>query len=367
VEVEERNSGYVETGLGYNTYFGYSVAFEVGHKNLAGHGRKLSYHTDASMQDEKFRFDTRHIIVDFMWPWIARTPMDGKLVFFDNIDHDIGFKLRSFGTEVGVLSVLTKLFYNLKATRANEGLQKLWKYWTVYLDYEFAKDFIYKIDSDVDADPGEVQITLLKPSVSRYEVNNPFNPTRGVKAQLGSRLFGGLAWASPALQSQVHYLQANLQGSAYLGLYEIPDLGIFVFAQNLRFGHGQVLRETDIIPISRRYYLGGSTTLRGFAPNQVAPLGDDGRTPIGGNFLAQSNTELRIPLPKSLGLLLFFDAGDVTKDLEHFYVDLLRTSAGLGLRYMTPIGPISLDYGMKLNKRHYETLGEFYITIGNAF
>lgn len=367
VEVEERNSGYIETGLGYNTYFGYSVAFEVGHKNLAGHGRRLSFHTDASMSDERFIFDTRHMAVDFMWPWVARTPMDGKLTFFDNVDQDIGFNLRSFGTVVGVSTNLTKLFFNLKATRANEKLQKLWKYWTVGLEYEFAKDFIYNLDSDVDADPGEIQITILKPSVTRDEVNNPFNPTRGIKAQLGSRLTGSLSWAAPALQSQVHYLQASVQGSAYYGLFTIPKTGVMVFAQNFRFGHGQVLRETDIIPISRRFYLGGSTTLRGFSSNQIAPLGTDNRTPTGGNFLAQSNTELRIPLPKNLGVLLFFDAGDVSRDLEHFYLDLLRTSTGLGFRYMTPIGPISLDYGIKLNKRHYETPGEFYITIGNAF
>lgn len=367
VDLEERNAGYIENGIGYNTYFGYSAAFEVGHKNLAGHGRRISFHVDASMQDQHFRFDNRHMAIDFMWPWVARLPMDGKLTIFDNQTQEIGYNLRSFGSIIGVSTVLTKMFYNLRATHANDELQKIWRFWTVGLDYEFARDFIFHIDEEVDADHGEIQITTLSPIVIRDERNNPFHPTRGIKAQVGSINSARLIWASPALQSQVHYLQAIGQTAWYLGLFEIPEAGVFVVAQNFRVGHGQVLRETDVIPISRRFYLGGSTSMRGFAPGQISPLADDGRTPIGGNFFLQSNSELRIPLPANLGLLVFFDAGDVTKDFENFYIDLMRTSTGLGFRYMTPIGPISADYGIKLNKRPYETIGEFYITIGNAF
>jgi outer membrane protein assembly complex protein YaeT len=367
VEVSERNSGYIETGFGYNSYFGYSAAFEVGHKNLAGHGRRLSYHVDAAMKDEHFRFDNRHMVIEFTWPWVARLPMDGKVTLFDNQENEIGYDLRTFGSKVGLSMELPKLLYFMKATRGNKKFRRLWDFYSTSLEYEFARDFIFNIDPDVDEEQGEIQITTLTPTISRVERDNPFSPTRGVRATAGSYNSIKLNWSTPALQSQVHYLQEIARTSWYYGLFPITDWGKLVFAQNLVVGHGQALRETDKIPISRRFYLGGSTTIRGFGQNEISPLADDGSTPIGGNFYVQSNTELRVPLPSSLGVLMFFDAGDVTADYSSFYIDRMRATSGLGFRYVTPVGPISADYGIKLNRRPDETIGEFYITIGNAF
>ena len=367
VEVKERKSGYIETGLGYNSYFGYSLGFEVGHKNLAGFGRKISFYSDISMKDEEFRIDNRHVAINFVEPWIGVVPLDGKVTIFENQEEDIGYDLRSFGFILGIETVLTKLFYNLKATQPNESLQRMFRYWSMGLEYEYARDFIFNLDKDVDAEAGEIQITTLSPSITRDERNNPFNPTGGIKNLLGSVFKVTFIWSEPSLMSEINYMQLIGQTSLYWGMYEIRKIGKLVLAQNFRVGYGKPLRKNHEIPISRRFYLGGSTTVRGFGQNEIAPLANDGETPVGGNALLQSNTELRMPLPKSLGLLVFFDAGDVTKDFEHFYFDLMRTSSGLGFRYMTPIGPISADYGIKLNRRPGETFGEFYITIGNAF
>ena len=367
VEVKERNSGYVETEFGYNTYFGYSIGFEVGHKNLAGYGRKLSFYADVSMKDEEFRIDNRHVAINFVEPWLGVLPIDGKITIFENQEEEIGYDLRSFGVVLGVETVLTKLFYNLKSTQSNEPLQKLFRYWSVGLEYEYARDFIFNLDEDVDAQAGEIQITTLSPSITRDERNNPFNPTGGIKNLLGSVIKLQFIWSEPSLLSEINYLQVIGQTSVYWGMFKIRKIGKLVLAQNFRVGYGKALRMNHEIPISRRFYLGGSTTVRGFGQDEIAPLADDGETPVGGNALLQSNTELRIPLPKSLGLLAFFDAGDVTKDFDHFYFDLMRTASGIGFRYMTPIGPISADYGIKLNRLPRESFGEFYITIGNAF
>ena len=368
VDLKERNSGYIEYGLGYNTYFGYSASFEVGHKNLAGHGRRISYHVDGSMQDVHFRLDNRHMAVNFVWPWVARIPMDGKITIFDNQQQEIGYNLRQFGVTVGVSTYVPKLLNYMKSTRQNKDLRKLFNFYTLGTDYEYARDFIYELQPGVEQDPGLLQITVLQPSIMRDERDNPFNPTRGVKAQVGSVNKIYLRYSSPALMSQVHYLQAIAESSWYYGFVKLSDWGKLVFAQNFKVGHGQSLRDTDTIPISRRFYLGGSTSIRGFKPNSISPTAvDDTSLPIGGNFLVQSNTEFRVPLPKNLGILLFFDAGDVTATTNDFYIDLMRSSAGLGFRYITPIGPISADYGFKLDRRTDESIGEFAITIGNAF
>jgi outer membrane protein insertion porin family len=53
--------------------------------------------------------------------------------------------------------------------------------------------------------------------------------------------------------------------------------------------------------------------------------------------------------------------------MSNFYINTVRKSTGLGLRYGTPVGPIALAYGLKLDRRTGETFGEFFFTIGNAF
>jgi outer membrane protein insertion porin family len=79
------------------------------------------------------------------------------------------------------------------------------------------------------------------------------------------------------------------------------------------------------------------------------------------------NTELRIPLQYGFNLALFLDAGSVWfQGIPDAGFDL-RESSGLGLRYVTPVGPIALDYGWKLDRREGESASEWHFTIGAVF
>lgn len=363
VTVEERNSGYIEGGVGYNTYSGYQGAFEIGHKNLAGHGRKASFRTDVYFYDEQILFDQRTIALNFIWPWIARIPMDGEFTIKDDLRHSIGYDLRQLSATTALNVDFPKFFYRIKSTRRNEFVKWAAKYWSGVLAYSYSRDFIFNIDESMDQELGEVTIATISPQLTRDSRDNYYNPKSG-KVYMGM-----LEWGSPPLLSEVNYLKAIGQISwfepvhRWWGAKDGP-----VLALNFKAGHLQELRETDTVPINRRFYLGGSTTIRGFGQDQISVYADDGRTPVGGYFFGFSNTEIRTPVGDSaFGLLFFFDAGDVTAEFTDWYIDKLRTTAGMGARYLTPVGPISLDYGFKLNKEPHESLGEFYITIGNAF
>ncbi|MCB1153711.1 BamA/TamA family outer membrane protein [bacterium] len=378
VTVNERNSGYIETGLKYDTYSAFTAAWEIGHKNLAGHGRKLSFRTDVSFgaerfaeQDEKddigaslLRFDQRTAALNFVWPWVGRLPMDGELTLKDALTHQIGYDLRELSMEAGLKVELPKLFYFMDATRHNEAIRWAAKYWTGRLTYAFIRDFLFNVDETaVDEQSGEIQIATLTPQVIRDSRDNPFNPATG-KVYMAA-----LEWGSPPLLSQIAYLKSTGQVSWYepafrwWGATNGP-----VLAFNVKASHLQELRDTDTVPINRRLYLGGSTTIRGFGQDEISPVGDDGRTPIGGYFSAYSNVEIRTPIDDtSFGLLFFWDVGNVTDSFETWYIDKARTTTGMGFRYLTPVGPISADYGIKLNREPDESFGEFYITVGNAF
>jgi outer membrane protein insertion porin family len=370
VTVAERKSGYITGGGGYNTFTGYSAAYETGHKNLAGFGRRLSFRIEAAVKDPDFRFDKRAAIVAFTWPWVARVPLDGTLTVRDAELAEIAYDVRSFTVTIGTTITWMKMMNFLEATHRNPAVREAATRnhgfadpFTSHLDWEYAKEFIFNIDDAVDdQEQGEITISTLSPMLIHDLRDNPFNPTRWTRNSI--RFDYGPPW----FLSQIHYLKVTGQSSWYMPIFELlPFLDGWVFGENIVVGHLQTLRDTDTVPISRRFFLGGSTTMRGFGQNQISPFGEDGETPVGGYFTAYQNTELRVPLPYNLGLLGFFDAGNVTDGTNTYTVDLVRTTAGMGFRYVTPIGPISADYGIKLDRLEDESFGEFYITIGNAF
>jgi len=79
------------------------------------------------------------------------------------------------------------------------------------------------------------------------------------------------------------------------------------------------------------------------------------------------NAEIRTIITGKFGLLLFWDAGNVWQKDDNTDISDLRRAAGAGLRYITPIGPLSLEYGQKLDRKSGESPGEWYFTIGNIF
>ena len=106
--------------------------------------------------------------------------------------------------------------------------------------------------------------------------------------------------------------------------------------------------EGVLVPFSKRYFLGGSTTLRGWGRYEVAPLTDEGN-PMGGHTFANFAVEARVPIVGKLSAVLFADAGNVWYDPWDFNITDLRYDVGPGLRYMTPFGPLRLDVGFQIN------------------
>jgi translocation and assembly module TamA len=122
------------------------------------------------------------------------------------------------------------------------------------------------------------------------------------------------------------------------------------------------------LPPDQRFYAGGSGTIRGYRYQSVGPLFPNGN-PIGGTAINAGSVEFRQRFGESLGAALFLDAGNVSKNLTPFSGQL-KTGAGAGLRYYTPIGPIRLDVAVPLQRRsgrNPDDAFEIYIGLGQAF
>jgi outer membrane protein insertion porin family/translocation and assembly module TamA len=102
------------------------------------------------------------------------------------------------------------------------------------------------------------------------------------------------------------------------------------------------------VPFFKRYFLGGSNSLRGWGRFEVSELSASG-LPIGGHSFLEMSAELRAPLFGKVTGVAFIDAGSVEARAWDIAFKDLRFDVGPGLRYVTPVGPIRVDFGFQLN------------------
>jgi outer membrane protein insertion porin family len=127
------------------------------------------------------------------------------------------------------------------------------------------------------------------------------------------------------------------------------------------------------LPAGRRFFAGGGTTVRGFQQDRLgvpAVLNEDGLS-SGGNGVIVINGEVRTQISGAFGLVGFVDGGNVFARASDLSLGRLRGSAGIGLRYRSPLGPLRLDFGFKLDRRLIagvrERGWEFHLSIGEVF
>ena len=127
----------------------------------------------------------------------------------------------------------------------------------------------------------------------------------------------------------------------------------------------------DEVSIGERFFLGGIRTLRGFKTREVGPIETDtlgNRVYVGGEKMGYFNFEYLFPIYRALGLqgVLFYDTGNAWTDDEEFFSDM-RHSAGAGIRWRSPLGPLRFEWGYNLEPRDDEKKSVFEFTIGRPF
>jgi outer membrane protein assembly factor BamA len=204
--------------------------------------------------------------------------------------------------------------------------------------------------------------TLAGPSASVVEDSrdNPLDARSGhflsADLQVSMRVLGGAQFG-----------KAFVQAARYTRLRR--DLSV---ALSARIGAAATFgREVpEELPLPERFFAGGDYTIRGFAIDTAGPQAegtDDELFPTGGNGLLLANAELRRDIGRALTLAAFVDVGNVYPLVSDMSLGDLRYSAGLGVRYRTPLGPLRLDWGVKLNPRPGESGYRFHLTVGNAY
>lgn len=340
--VEERPAGAVEFGAGYGTLDRLRGFAEISHRNLWGTGRYASLRFEGSdiLRREVFTFQE---------PWfLGQRYLESKFILARSDSKRINEQSRD-------------IYYQTRKTTASYGVERSYEGLRTSLTYQYENVENYNVQPAAELSPddsGRVLISSLNPAIILDKRDDPFNPTQG-------SLHGvNIKEATKALNSKAEFTKVTVQSTWYL-----PAAEYLVLALSGRAGMGWPHRDTREVPLHERFYLGGGTTVRGYTQDSVGPfnIGAAGdRVPTGGSGMVQFNAEIRLNMSGGSGFVIFSDAGNVWVD-QAIRLDDLRASYGAGFRYHTPVGPLRIDYGQKINRKSGESPGELHFNIGQAF
>jgi translocation and assembly module TamA len=198
------------------------------------------------------------------------------------------------------------------------------------------------------------------PLTAKYDGSNDvLVPTSGIRANFSVTPTG--AFPVSGAKSSAGFVIAQAQGSTY---FDLSGNGHSVLALRATIGSALGASQNDVPP-DKRFYAGGSATVRGYKFQTVSPLFPD-TTPKGGLSLTAGTVEFRQRVWGPVGAVAFVDAGEVGSTPAPF-TGTLRLGAGAGARYYSPIGPIRLDVAVPLNREPGGDTWELYIGLGEAF
>lgn len=185
--------------------------------------------------------------------------------------------------------------------------------------------------------------------------DSPLTPTKG--------LYTAANFEVTVPVGDLRYARADLQAQWYKPLTKDYTIGL-----SGQIAHGWALDGT-LYPVFKNYYAGGIGSVRGFEPASLGPRDNDGR-PLGGQSKVVGSAEFLFPLPgagneQSVRLFGFVDVGNVYTD--RIELGDLRASAGLGLNWLSPLGPLKLSIGYPLDRQPDDRLQRFQFQIGTGF
>lgn len=340
VQVSERKFRYFGVGATVSSTDGAGIEGYWGHRNLFGRAEKLRIEGSVSRIGETGDYkdlDYKAALL-FEKPGLvgpaSKFTYDIKLVS----EHPDAYDRLSFSTGAGISYEITK-----QQTLSGQ----------LRVEYTDLTDVFFPL--------GRKYLLVSTPIEYVYDTrDNKLNPKKGWRA---------LAFVEPTIDaySGASFVKLRGEGSVYRA---IDGDGRIVAAGRVAAG-SIVGASLDDIPADRRFYSGGGGSVRGYAyqgigPRVPDPLNPGEFIPTGGRSYAEASAELRVQVTDSFGVVPFIDAGTVSTDQFPDFSDV-RVGAGVGVRYITPFGPLRVDAAVPLNRRPGDASFGIYAGIGQAF
>ncbi|MDM8524612.1 outer membrane protein assembly factor BamA [Desulfococcaceae bacterium HSG8] len=335
VETEERKPYFVQVGAGYDTRRSFFAHAKSGDRNLFGTNKsiwlegevsEILYHAEAGITEPRL-FGSR---------FSATFGLFGE----EKEEFNQDFGVKSFGASLGFSRKWSKHF----GTSLNFKFEQR---------DQFGRD---STTSDVyDSDEFETRrIFVTTPAIS-YDTRDSFiRPKKGLFSTFSVDISQGLE------NSVDNFLKYRLDTRFYWTPAERLTL-----ACHGRFGYIDPYGSQEKVADDQLFFIGGTSDVRGFKENLLRY--DTGKDPMGGQTSLLGSLEARIDLGLNFELTTFYDIGKLSDTFGESDSKDIRSSAGLGLRYSTPVGPIGFLYGFKLDREEGESPGRLHFSMGYTF
>ncbi len=342
IKVEEKPTGSFSIGAGYSTFETVIFSFQISQNNLFGRGQKLA--ATGAIGGRTQNFDIR-----FTEPWTFERPISTTFDIYKWDREWDEYTQDSYGGGVGIGFPLMRL-----------GLDEFTRGKIKY-DYD---------NSDIsDVQPGAAEAIQLMEGknvtssitleIARDSRDRFFMPTKGSENSFTFQNAGGFLGGTVGFEK---YL-ADTQW-----YFPLPWSTVFTAR-----GRGGLIHQKtgEDLPVYQKFRIGGINTVRGFDTFSISPKDPDTGDPIGGEKMMIFNLEYIFPIIKEQGIsaVVFFDAGNAWADADPkaWSFSDLRTSAGGGIRWYSPVGPLRIEYGVNLDPQEGESSGEWAFSLGGMF
>jgi len=335
VRIKEKSTGSFSVGGGYSSRDGLVGLFELSQGNFLGRGELLRAKAELGKRVTSYT-------LTFQEPYMLDYPVSGTVDLFNQTHNFDTYKEKRIGGDLS-----------------------LGKHFTEYVSgsvsYRLENVNIFDIQQaapvEVFRQKGTTLTSSIGSSLARDTRDFIFDPHRGSKNSISLQYAG--------LGGDNQFYKVIGDSSKYFPLWFDTVLSL-----HGRIGYGEGLNGKQL-PLGERFYVGGINTIRGFDFGRAGPL--DNNQIIGANTEIILNTEYIFPLlPERVKGVVFFDVGrgydnELLPDPYKITLRSLKTSVGIGLRFILPIGPIRLEWGHNLNPQPGEKAGVLEVSIGTLF
>ncbi len=330
--IEEKPTGTFSVGAGYSTSEKVIVSGSISEDNFLGTGRKMVLEAALSSYTNEFR-------LTYLEPYIFDKNLSAGFSVFNFKRYMDTYDYKRTG---GSLSLIKPITDDVKGS----------------IKYRLEDIDVTNVTTDASTYIKEQSGTSLTSSVTlglnKNTIDDVMNPTKGINSGISLETAGGPFGGDNRFWALV----------GFYGRY-IPikfwDSAFFVkgTAGAIR-GYGG-----DQVPITEKFYVGGLNSIRGFRYGEAGPM-DENDEPIGAKNQLYFNFEWIFPIYKPAGVkgVLFTDTGAGFDSFDNLR---MRSSAGLGIRWFSPMGPIRLEMGFNLNPKENERKSLFDFAIGTQY
>ena len=339
VDVAEQSTGELSVGAGFSSQSGPLVDLRISERNLLGKGQDLRASITIAAENQNFD-------VGFTEPYFLDKELSFGVDGFHTASSNVSeFESISTGGRLRLGYVLAE---NLRQS----------------VRYTYRRDEVTDVDVNASkfilSEEGVDSVSVIGQELSYDRRNSKIEPTDGYVARLSTDVAG--------LGGDVSYFKSRLSGAFYYGIAQDwvvstrGDVGYIV-------GLGD-----DNVRISDRFFLGGDK-LRGFDNGGAGPRDLSTDDALGGNIVYSGSVELIFPLglPKQFGVngAIFTDAGSLTElDFDDPVIAdtaSLRWTAGVGVAWRSPFGPVRLDFAVPILKESFDEIENFRFNFGTRF